>query len=218
MPEQVLAARTRKNTGKGTARKLRKNHEIPAVFYGPGRAPIMLTVAYSDLQRLIKEASGENIIFDLEVTSDAGAETMKAMLKEIQIDPVKDTYLHADFFEISMDKKITVEVPIELVNTPVGVTEGGILQPIRRELTISCLPGKLVDTLEVDVSELDIGDSLHVRDIKFPEGIVPAQEEHLTVAIVSAPTVAEEEGEEGEEEEMETGETAEETDQSPEES
>ena len=217
MPEQVLAVQMRKDTGKGAARKLRQNKEIPAVFYGPGRDPIMLSVNYSELQRLLKEASGENIILDLEVTSDTGTESMTAMLKEIQMDPVKETFLHADFYEVSMDKKITVDVPIQLVNTPVGVTKGGVLQPIRRELTISCLPGKLTDTLDIDVSDLDIGDSLHVRDIKLPEGIVPVDEGHLTVAIVSAPAVsAEKEAEE--EMETETEEEGEVTEQGAEES
>jgi large subunit ribosomal protein L25 len=124
------------------------------------------------------------------------------------MDPVKDIYLHADFYEISMDKKITVDVPIRLVNNPVGVTEGGILQHIKRELKISCLPGEMIDALEVDVSGLDIGDSVHVKDIDLPEGIVSLEEEDLTVAAVAAPTVAEEPEEEVIEEELAEGEVA----------
>jgi large subunit ribosomal protein L25 len=118
------------------------------------------------------------------------------------MDPVKDIYIHADFYEISMDKEITVDVPIRLVNSPVGVTEGGILQHIKRELKISCLPGKMIDALEVDVSRLDIGDAVHVKDIDLPEGIVSLEEEDLTVAAVAAPTVAEEPEEEVIEEEL----------------
>ena len=131
------------------------------------------------------------------------------MLKDVLIDPVKDIYLHADFYEISMDKEITVDIPIRLVNSPVGVTEGGILQHIKRELKISCLPGKMIDALELDVSELDIGDSLHVEDIALPEGIVSLEEGDLTVATVAAPTVAEEVEEEVIEEELAEGEVAE---------
>ena len=93
------------------------------------------------------------------------------MLKELLMDPIKDTCLHADFYEISMDKEITVDIPIRLINTPEGVALGGILQHIRRELTISCMPDKLVDYLELDVADLEIGDSLHIRDIELPEGI-----------------------------------------------
>ena len=219
MSQPVIAARVRKNKGKGAARKLRKNNQIPAIFYGPKTEPVMLAVDYSELKGIMKRGSGENIVIDLQVQSDQGTETRKAMLKDLLMDPVKDTFLHADFYEISMDKKITVGVPIRLVNTPVGATDGGILQHIRRELTISCMPGKLIDFLDLDVSGLDIGDSLHIRDIELPEGITTAEEDHLTVAIVAAPTVTPEAVEEEvvEEEEV-TEEEAEPKEESAEES
>ncbi len=92
-----------------------------------------------------------------------------------------------------MDKEITVGVPIRLLNTPIGVTEGGILQHIRRELTISCLPDKLIDSLNIDVSGLDIGGSIHVEDIELPDGITSTEEGHLTVAVIAAPSVIPEE-------------------------
>lgn len=219
MSQPVIAARVRKNKGKGAARKLRKNNQIPAIFYGPKTEPVMLAVDYSELKGIMKRGSGENIVIDLQVQSDQGTETRKAMLKDLLMDPVKDTFLHADFYEISMDKKITVGVPIRLVNTPVGAADGGILQHIRRELTISCMPGKLIDFLDLDVSGLDIGDSLHIRDIELPEGITTAEEDHLTVAIVAAPTVTPEAVEEEvvEEEEV-TEEEAESKEESAEES
>ena len=219
MSQPVIAARVRKNKGKGAARKLRKNNQIPAIFYGPKTEPVMLAVDYSELKGIMKRGSGENIVIDLQVQSDQGTETRKAMLKDLLMDPVKDTFLHADFYEISMDKKITVGVPIRLVNTPVGATDGGILQHIRRELTISCMPGKLIDFLDLDVSGLDIGDSLHIRDIELPEGITTAEEDHLTVALVAAPTVTPEAVEEEvvEEEEV-TEEEAESKEESAEES
>jgi large subunit ribosomal protein L25 len=133
------------------------------------------------------------------------------MLKELLVDPIKDTYLHADFYEISMYKEITVAVPIHLLNTPIGVTNEGILQHVRRELTISCLPDKLIESLDIDVSGLDIGDSLHVRDIELPDGITTSEDGHLTIAVVAAPTVMpEEKEEEVEEGELEEGELEEE--------
>ncbi|MCD4715729.1 MAG: 50S ribosomal protein L25 [Desulfobacterales bacterium] len=208
MTQPVLAAYIRKTTGKGAARKLRKNNQVPAVFYGPGTETVMLALDYPELEKLLKQASGENIILDLQVKSDKGTESKKAMLKDLQVDPVKDNYVHADFYEISMDKEITVAVPIQLLNIPIGITSGGILQHIRRELTITCLPDKLVDAFEIDVSGLDIGGSVHIRDIEIPEGITSEEEDHLTVAIVAAPTieVEEEEEEEGMEIEEETAE------------
>jgi large subunit ribosomal protein L25 len=178
---------------------MRSNNQVPAVFYGPSSAPVSLTIEGTDLDRFFKDNQGENVILDLKVTSDKGTETRKAMLKELQLDPVRNSYIHADFYEISMDKEITVDIPITLLNTPAGVTNGGILQQVRRELTISCLPSALVETLELDVSGLDIGDAVHIRDLNLPEGIVTQEEEHLTVAVVAAPTVEEEPEEELEE-------------------
>ncbi|MBW2617231.1 MAG: 50S ribosomal protein L25, partial [Deltaproteobacteria bacterium] len=198
MTRPVLAAYLRKSTGKEAARKLRRNNQVPAIFYGPGTENVMLALDYLELERLLRQAGGENIIVDLQVKSDSGTESKKAMLKDLQIDPVQDTYIHADFYEISMDKEITVAVPIQLINTPVGVTNGGVLQHIRRELTITCLPDKLINVFDMDVSGLDIGDSIHIRDIELPEGITTAEEGHLTVAVMAAPTV-EEEAEEEEE-------------------
>jgi len=198
MTRPVLAAYLRKSTGKEAARKLRRNNQVPAIFYGPGTETVMLTLDYLELERLLRQAGGENIIVDLQVKSDSGTESKKAMLKDLQIDPVQDTYIHADFYEISMDKEITVAVPIQLINTPVGVTNGGVLQHIRRELTITCLPDKLINVFDMDVSGLDIGDSIHIRDIELPEGITTAEEGHLTVAVMAAPTVEEEEEEEEE--------------------
>ncbi len=207
MSHITLAARVRKSKGKGAARKLRNNDQIPAIFYGPKTEPIMLVVDYPELMRVLTENRGENVILDLQVKSDQGTETRKAMIKDLLIDPINNTYLHADFCEISMDKEIRVNIPVRLLGTPAGVTEGGILQHVRRELTISCLPDKLIDSLDLDVSALNIGDSLHSSDIKFPEGITSSDEGHITIAVVAAPTVSVEEKVE-EEEEVEIGEEA----------
>jgi large subunit ribosomal protein L25 len=196
MDQPRVSARVRKNKGKGAVRKLRKDNVIPAIFYGPQTEPVMLAVDYPELESLIKQGRAENVILDLQMQTDYGTENRKAILKDVLIDPVKDTVLHVDFYEISMDREITVDIPIRLTNTPVGVTDGGVLQQIRRQLTISCLPDKMIDALEMDVSGLAIGDSLHVEDIELPEGINSLDEGHLTIAVVAAPTVVEEEVEE----------------------
>ena len=194
MAKEVLSVRTRRDKGKEAARKLRKNNKIPAVFYGPKTEPVLLAVDYPELESIIRQSSGENIILDLEIKTDGGTEIKSVMLKELQVDPINDSLIHADFYEISMDKEITAHVPVHLINTPVGVTEdGGILQHVRRELTVSCLPDNLIEALELDVSGLHIGDSLHVRDIELPEGIKSLDEDQLTIAVVAAPTVIPEE-------------------------
>ncbi len=199
MAQYNLSVRIRDNTGKGAARKLRRDGQIPAVFYGPDTKSKMLSVNYHDLAGIVKQATGENIILELQIESDSSIDTRRVMLKEMQIDPIKDTYLHADFYEISMDKELTVDIPVHLVNIPIGVTKGGILQHVKREITISGLPDNLVEHLDVDVSGLDIGGSIHIRDVEIPEGIKTTQEGHLTVAVVVAPSVAPEEAEEVEE-------------------
>lgn len=206
MDQPILAARERKSKGKGAARRLRRNNQVPAIFYGPKTEPIMLALDYPELKRVLKKGFGENILLDLQIQSDQGTQTRKAMLKELLMDPVKETFIHVDFHEISMDKELSIDIPIRLINIPKGVDLGGVLQHIRRELAVSCMPDKLVDFIELDVSDLDIGDSLHIRDIELPEGIRCEAESHLTVAVVAAPTLkaedeVEEEEVEGEEEE-----------------
>jgi large subunit ribosomal protein L25 len=215
--EYTLRASVRDNKGKEAAKKIRRNNQIPAIFYGPDTDPLKLVVGYPELDGIIKQTSVENIIIGLQIESDEGSETKtvmskSVMLKELQVDPIKNTYLHADFYEVSMEREITVGVPIQLLNTPEGVLEGGILQHVRREIEITCLPDQMVEHLDVDVSGLEIGDSIHIRDIVLPEGLTTIQDESLTVAVVAAPTIVPEveeieeiEGlEEEEEEEKET--------------
>jgi large subunit ribosomal protein L25 len=216
MAQYQLAAKVRETKGKEAAKKLRKEKKIPAVFYGSGIEPVMLMFEESELKKLLKSAASENIILGLQIETEKGIENKMVMLKELQSDPVKDKYLHIDFYEISMDKELTLNIPVLLVNTPVGVTNGGILQHVRRELEISCLPDKVIESVEVDVSALEIGESIHIEDISLPEGITSTLEGNLTVAVVNAPAIAEEEeeieeGEEGEEGEAEEAEGEEES-------
>ena len=208
MNNPALDARIRESRGKGAAKRLRRNNQIPAIFYGPKTQSVTLSVDYPELKNIL-DLAGENSIIDLQIKSEQGTDARKVMIKDLVIDPINDTYLHADFYEISMDREITVKIPIHLLNTPVGVTNGGVLQHIRRNLVISCLPDRLIDSFDIDVSDLDIGDSLHVRDLDLQEGITSVDDMHLTVAVVAAPAVVEEE-EEAEEEIAEAeGETAE---------
>jgi large subunit ribosomal protein L25 len=144
------------------------------------------------LEKLIKTGAGENVIIDLAIETGESSLSHRAMLKEIQQDPVKQTILHVDLYEISMDKKIEVEVPITLTGTPKGVSEGGILQQVTRTLEISCLPDNIPDAFELEVTELDIGDSLHVSDLRIPQDVEVLVEEELTIATVVPPTKVEE--------------------------
>ena len=196
MPQLSLAARVRTDAGKGAARRLRRDDQVPAIFYGPNSQPVMLAVKYLDLKTLLKSASSENVIFQLQIESGQGSSNKTVMLKELQADPIKPVYYHADFYEISMDKELTLNVPVHLVGTPAGASKGGILQHVKRDLSVACLPGNLVEFLEVDVTALDIGDAVHVKDLVLPAGMKTAEDAETTIAVVTAPHVVAEKVEE----------------------
>jgi large subunit ribosomal protein L25 len=204
MDTMQLNSEVRVQTGKGAARRLRTAGKLPAILYGAETDPIMLTMDYSELKKTLRGRAAENIIFDLTINGEKKSQSKKVMIKEIQRDPVKREYLHIDLFEISMAKELEVDIPIDLLNTPLGVEQGGVLQHTRREVKAACLPEDLVDRIEVDVSGLDIGQSLHIRDISFLPGIRPLDDENLAIVTVAAPTVTAEveEGEEVEEAEV----------------
>jgi len=197
-----LSYEVRTQTGKGSARKLRSAGKLPAILYGPEIDAVMLTLDCAELMKALQGKSPENILLDLRIDSDEKGKPKKVMIKEIQRDPVKRDYLHVDLFEISLKKELEVDIPIHLVNTPIGVTQGGILQHVRREVKVSCMPDDLVDKIEIDVSGLDIGQSLHMEDISFPSGLKSLEDGDVTVLTVVAPTIAAE-VEEVEEEEVE---------------
>lgn len=207
MVTMLINAKIRTKTGKGPARKIRSVGKLPAIFYGPEINPIMLSVDYMQLEKMLKGKSAENIIFDLRIDSDEESRSKKVMIKEIQRDPVTREYLHVDLYEIAMGKEIEADIPVHLINIPIGVTNGGILETIKRELRVSCMPKNLVDRIDIDVSALDIGQSLHIGDISFPPGLKSMEDENLTIATVVASTIEEEKVEEEEIEGAEREET-----------
>lgn len=195
-----LESKDRSTIGKGSARKLRSMGRLPAILYGPKTSSIMLSLDYKQFDKILGEKSAENIIFDLKIDSLGKTNSKKVMIKEIQRNPVTRDRLHVDFYEISMEKELEVSIPIYLVNEPIGVTQGGILEHIRRELRISCMPKNLVDKIDIDVSNLDVGQSLHIEDVSFPPGLNSLEDGDLTIATVVAPSIEEEMEEEVEEE------------------
>ncbi len=183
----TLNARPRSETGKGVARKLRSRGEIPAVAYGHGQETRALTVNALELQRLLATINPETTIIDLEVE---GGETVPALIREIQRHPSRPILQHVDFFQIRAGEKLHVEVPVRLLGTPVGVSEeGGILQEVLRELTVEVLPRNIPTVIEVDVSGMKLGDSVHVSDISVPDGAV-LNDAELVICTVSAPSAA----------------------------
>ena len=156
---------------------------IPAVFYGRGEEAIPLSVNAADLLKIIKKKKN-NIFIKLLIEGEKQQEKL-SLIKELQIEPVSRRFYHADFYEIRMDRKLTLDIPIHFAGTPVGVQNGGELQHLKRELKVSCLPSDLPDFIDVDVSGLDIGNSLKVQDIKVPEGITVLDPGDVGVAMVA---------------------------------
>src|SRR2546423_8088986 len=192
MAKQVkLNAEPRSDTGRSAARRLKARGIVPAVVYGGKEKSQPLQVSARDINAMLSHASGENILVELEI---AGAkETRTALLQEVQHSPVGGTVLHVDFHAISMDEKIQADVPLEAFGVPTGVKNfGGLLEQNLRVLPIECLPRDLPDKITVDVSALNIGDSIHVRDIKLPSGVIAKVQAELTAFSVMAPTAEEE--------------------------
>jgi large subunit ribosomal protein L25 len=183
MEATELKALTRNQTGKGPARRFRVQGSIPAVFYGRGEEAVPISVNAAELLKIIKEKK-ENIFIKLVIDGDRHIEKL-SLIKELQIEPVSRRFYHADFYEIRMDHKLTLDVPIHFTGTPVGVTNGGELQHLKRDLKVSCLPSVLPDFIELDVSKLDIGDSIKVQDIPVAEGIAVLDPGDVGVAMVA---------------------------------
>jgi large subunit ribosomal protein L25 len=183
MEATELKAFTRKETGKGPARRFRMKGSIPAVFYGRGEEAIPLTVNADELLKVIR-AKKENIFIKLMIEGEKQLEKL-SLIKELQIEPVSRRFYHVDFYEIRMDHKLTLDVPIHFAGIPVGVTNGGELQHLKRDLKICCLPSVLPDFIEIDVSGLEIGDSIKVQDIPVPEGIAVLDPGDVGVAMVA---------------------------------
>ena len=192
MAKQVkLKAEPRTEVGRSSVRKLRARGLIPAVIYGGNDKPQPLQVATREINAMMSHASGENVLVELEIAGEGSSRT--ALVQEVQHSPVGGEIRHVDFHAISMDQMIQAEVPLEPTGTAVGVkTFGGLLEQSLRALAIECLPADLPDRIIVDVSQLNIGDAIHVRDIQLPSGVTAKVPPDLTAISVVAP-IAEEE-------------------------
>ncbi len=207
-----IIARRREARGKGGARKLRGQGLLPAILYGPKTQSTAVACDRKDVIRVLEH--GQNVLINLKIEDgrgDRGQSDHVVMVRDLQIDPLKGMPIHADLYEVSMEETMTVEVPVHLVGKPEGTKLGGVLEQIRRELEVECLPTDIPPHIDVDVSALSIGDSVHVSDIQIGK-VKILTEPHMTIATVVPPTVVEEEAvpEEAEAEEAAPGEVEEE--------
>lgn len=190
MQRPVLTAEIREGVGKEKAKKLRAKGLIPAIFYGPRSQTIPLVIDSKELAKVLQTEAGENVLIDLDIRKGAQSDRKVVMLKDIQIDSLQSITLHTDFFEVAMDEMVTVEVPVHLVGKPEGTKMGGILDQIRRVIQIQCFPGDIPKSIDIDVSPLKIGDSIHVQDIQVEKAKI-ISDTNFTIATVLPPVVEE---------------------------
>ncbi|MBN2412305.1 50S ribosomal protein L25 [candidate division KSB1 bacterium] len=186
MLEIALDIKTRKEKGKQYTKKLIREGKIPGVYYFRGKENIPFIVEQKQVQSLAGHESG------LITVNVDGKEEKKCIIREIQFDPINAKPIHVDLMGILLTEKVTVAVPVHLIGTPVGVkNSGGILQHIIREIEIQCLPADIPQHIEVDVTNLDIGDSAHISEIKLDKVEILGEDE-MVIATVGAPRIAEE--------------------------
>ncbi len=193
-----LKATQRETVGNGASRVLRREGKIPAILYGPKTEPVKLTIDKMDLEPIFKTGAVAQKLLKLDIEGIDG--TTNVMVKEIQKHPVSHNLLHLDLYQVSMDQKIKVMVPVVTTGKSAGVEMGGMLQIIRRELEVFCLPDQIPEKIVIDITDLDVGDSFHVEELQLEGDIeVPAEVNFTILTILS--TKVEEEAAEGEEEE-----------------
>jgi large subunit ribosomal protein L25 len=194
-----LQATVRKSVGNGPARVLRRTGQIPAILYGRGTEPVLLSVNTKDLEKILKKGNFGQFILNL-VIQNGKKVTKPAMIKELQSHPLSGSLIHIDFYEIDMNRQIRVMVPVVIKGHSVGVEEGGMLNIVRRELEVFCLPGDIPESFEIDITGLAIGDSIHLADVPMGENVEVDTDVNYTVVTVLSPKVEEEVAVEAEEE------------------
>lgn len=183
----VVEAELREPGSSNLARRLRRAGKLPAVLYGGDRDPRPLVVSPRQIVEILKSEHGENTILNLRV-ADGREQTV--LIHDYQVDPISMTLQHCDFVRISMDVEVEVEVRIDLIGEARGVkVDKGIMELITREVEVRCLPGRIPDSFKVDVSNLGIGDALHISDLVAPEGVTILGDKTAPIAIVAAPAV-----------------------------
>ncbi|HEX8372157.1 MAG TPA: 50S ribosomal protein L25 [Chthoniobacterales bacterium] len=194
MSQQLkLAAQNRTLSGRNAVKKVKAAGFVPAVIYGDKNQPQNLQIAIRDINALMAHASSENILVDLEISDGPNKISRLALIHEVQHHPVGRQVLHVDFQAVSATETLTASVPVEPVGEANGVKNfGGLLSQNLHEIELECLPKDLPESLQVDVSGLNIGDSIHVRDLVLPAGVTSTLDPDLTVFAVAEPLVAEE--------------------------
>jgi large subunit ribosomal protein L25 len=189
MEEIALNVETRDGQGKGPARRLRQTGKIPGVFYGPKSQATALAIDNKEFTTHVTNLEGSHLIRFQSASSDLAQKV--ALVREVQVHPVSGSVLHVDFYEVDLTQRLQVTVPLHFVGKAAGIAEGGILQPIIREIEVECLPSDIPQFIEVDVSALNIHDAIHLADVTLPANVSAAFENNEAVVSVLPPTVEE---------------------------
>src|SRR5271170_597449 len=192
MKSVALKAYPRSQVRRGEVKKLRSTGRVPATVYGRQAKPQNLEISAKEISDLIHHSVSENLLVDLSVENDARAKRL-ALVQEIQHHPLDGKVLHVDFHEVAENEKVTVQVPVETTGEAVGVkTGGGVLEHVLFKLKVRCLPKDLPEQIVVDVTSLEIGQSIHIGGVKAPAGVEILGDKHITVVAVAAPRAEEE--------------------------
>ena len=190
-----LSVEQRQERGKGEMGRLRRGGRVPGIFYGPSQDTVSVCVNTREFQYKVESLEGSHLIEFLSQTTDLNGKI--ALLKDVQHHPVTTEPLHIDFYEIDVKVPVQVGVPVHLVGKAEGVTAGGVLHYFRREIMVECLPLDIPESIEIDVTSLEINDAVRVEDLKLPSGVSALEDAQLMLASVAAPTVEAEAEEEG---------------------
>jgi len=190
---KILKAEERARTGSGVLKQMRREGYIPSVVYGGGSDVKNVKVHAKTFRDMLNHAASDSILVTLDLDN---SDTQLAFLQDVQHNALSGEILHVDFLAVNQDTSITANIPLELAGEPKGVSLGGQLEQMLHSLEISCLPKDLPENIEADVSALDIGDSINIGDVAFPEGVVPTLGEDVVVALVAKARTAESEEEE----------------------
>ncbi len=185
-----LEVRARVETGKGSARRARRRGMIPGILYGPDTEPVPVEIDPKGLLKAMMTKRGRNTILKLKA-EDSSLADRTVLVKDLQRHPVKRVLEHADLYEVKMDRPVEIEVPVSVTGRAKGVIEGGVLQVVRRRLKIRCLPDRIPEEVTIDVSDLGLGQSIHIGDLPLEDGITPVGDKRFTIVTVVAPRAEE---------------------------
>jgi large subunit ribosomal protein L25 len=186
MKKIALTAQIRENVGKGVARGLRRNAQVPAVLYSHGKST-PIAMVNKDVSKVLNSEGGEHALINLKLEGGKGAGDKLALIKDYQTDPLTGKLIHLDLMEVAMNEKVKLQVAVHISGTAIGVKEGGIFQYGQRNLEIECLPAHIPDFIDVNIEHLKVNESLHVRNITAPEGVKILTEGDNTVATIQPP-------------------------------